>query len=544
MAQRLEMWKSAKTSTTSTSVLKPNLVGSKINDTSVNKESATAPQRHNSVGSYRNSATTALRSPMSDPKHESSLIISKTTTVSLRKNEVCKNKRKSMFILPSATEIKSPSNDHSISPRLLSTKSPNNSRIIVDSQNLDPNIKINNRLFVKGMTESFSNISISEYATKTNTTDSPDCDRWSQSDFEVENNKSSFSQTRMNISSPAFFENLSPSPRLRSPPGLPNVTIPSFSVSLDFPSSDLLLITPMIQTPPRNNLCRQNSGSEKILRLQDKALIDSLKCELGNAQNIAAMSNEEIQELRFVCSIQEQKIEQLENESSKNRIEQQETLTGRSKKYKSEISRLQKEKVEYEERANAMVHQMTDQMSKLQQMAMTRIEILEKEIIKERRMCEELQQENANLKQSVAKIKAASKRSSSSSSDVFLHSRNILGMNADDLALANADFAANMRKPKGHNSQSSTSHCHSSSASRSNRRTSSMFLSLGQESDNNILGSSKNKKLKMLRYENDAGADADGSSCISEEGDGDGEDTELEENGEDSIETIETTAED
>lgn len=51
-------------------------------------------------------------------------------------------------------------------------------------------------------------------------------------------------------------------------------------------------------------------------------------------------------------------------------------VINRSRKHKSEIMKLQKEKIEYERRAAAMIQQVNEQMASLQSMAMSRIEVI------------------------------------------------------------------------------------------------------------------------------------------------------------------------
>lgn len=91
--------------------------------------------------------------------------------------------------------------------------------------------------------------------------------------------------------------------------------------------------------------------------------------------NQISMSKEEVATMHFLNAIQEQKILELENFISSNHIKNHESAANKHRKHKTEIVKLQKEKLEYEERANAMIQQMTQQMSDLQDMAMTRIEV-------------------------------------------------------------------------------------------------------------------------------------------------------------------------
>jgi hypothetical protein len=118
------------------------------------------------------------------------------------------------------------------------------------------------------------------------------------------------------------------------------------------------------------------SSTSSTTIITKRQLIASLQLRLNNSLNTLAMASEEISQLQFTAAIQEQKISQLETLSTRLRIEQEETSAARNKKHKSEMHKLMREKVEYEERANEMIKQMNEQMSTLQAMAMNRIEVL------------------------------------------------------------------------------------------------------------------------------------------------------------------------
>ena len=64
------------------------------------------------------------------------------------------------------------------------------------------------------------------------------------------------------------------------------------------------------------------------------------------------MSQEEIQSLHFYNSIQDQKILELEEVISANRLEFNEELSKRLKKHKVIIKKLNEERSDYESRAN------------------------------------------------------------------------------------------------------------------------------------------------------------------------------------------------
>lgn len=143
--------------------------------------------------------------------------------------------------------------------------------------------------------------------------------------------------------------------------------------------------------------------SNKVSELEGE--IQENKSELANAKasetvalNRLNMATEEINSLNFLNSIQQQKIEELEQEISKDRLEQNENMANKMKKHKQELKKIMQEKQEYEDRANVMIQQMTEQMTMLQTMAMSRIEELEKSLLNETRKTEELEQELATLK--------------------------------------------------------------------------------------------------------------------------------------------------
>lgn len=83
----------------------------------------------------------------------------------------------------------------------------------------------------------------------------------------------------------------------------------------------------------------------------------------------------EIQAQQFLNGILEQKVEGLECQISSDRLNQNESMSNKTRKYKQEIERLTTERKLYEERANAMCQQMTEQMALLQSTAMMRIEV-------------------------------------------------------------------------------------------------------------------------------------------------------------------------
>jgi hypothetical protein len=102
---------------------------------------------------------------------------------------------------------------------------------------------------------------------------------------------------------------------------------------------------------------------------------DDGSCENQQMHNKYVRATEELHAMMFLNSIQEQKINELEQIISKDRLEQNETSLSRGKKHKAEVKKLASERASYEERANQMISDMGEQMGLLQSMAMTRIEV-------------------------------------------------------------------------------------------------------------------------------------------------------------------------
>jgi hypothetical protein len=122
------------------------------------------------------------------------------------------------------------------------------------------------------------------------------------------------------------------------------------------------------------------------------------------------MAIEEINSLKFYNALQDQKILEMEQSISLDRMEHNENNSNRSRKHKSEIKALKAEREEYEEKANQMIQQMSEQMTLLQTMAMGRIEELETELLMERRKNEALSKENKDNIRPVAKYSAIQKK--------------------------------------------------------------------------------------------------------------------------------------
>lgn len=120
-----------------------------------------------------------------------------------------------------------------------------------------------------------------------------------------------------------------------------------------------------------NNKFKENT----ILLKQQQEEIAKITAANQQTMELYLMAKEEIQMLNFVNSLQEIKIGELEDSISQDRMNHMESSGNKTRKHKSEIQKLQKEKTEYEERANGMILEMNEQMTKLQTMAMSRIEV-------------------------------------------------------------------------------------------------------------------------------------------------------------------------
>lgn len=128
-------------------------------------------------------------------------------------------------------------------------------------------------------------------------------------------------------------------------------------------------------------LKRAISQLEDHLRVTQGILRDTQveydRLQATNQQNEArlAMAVEDHEALNFVIAVQNLKIRELEVSISNSRLQHNETLSEKHRKHKSELRRLNRERIEYEARAESMIAQMTEQMNALQTMAMARIEV-------------------------------------------------------------------------------------------------------------------------------------------------------------------------
>jgi hypothetical protein len=122
-------------------------------------------------------------------------------------------------------------------------------------------------------------------------------------------------------------------------------------------------------------LRRKLDISDSELRQVRISLQESEEREI-ELENYLTFTFDELKATSFMNSIHEQRICELEEIISQNRMEHNEELASRAKKQKHALKKVNEEKIEYEKRANFMVTQLNEQMSQLQKMAMQRIEVI------------------------------------------------------------------------------------------------------------------------------------------------------------------------
>lgn len=174
----------------------------------------------------------------------------------------------------------------------------------------------------------------------------------------------------------------------------PNVTVHE-SLKIDASNAEISRLSLLLAEVSESNEQLQIRLEEKTIKLDEALLnIKNLEISSGELSNKSKMAQEEIFAYMFENSVQAQKIEELEQAISKDRIETSEAIADKVRKHKDELRKLATERAEYENRANYMIREVNDQMAMLQQMAMQRIEELEKELMSEttksRRLEEEL----------------------------------------------------------------------------------------------------------------------------------------------------------
>ena len=136
---------------------------------------------------------------------------------------------------------------------------------------------------------------------------------------------------------------------------------------------------------------------------KEKMILDvkvhSMEDQRNDFETKARAFYEEVQSQAFLNSVLEQKNDELQCQISSDRLDRNEHLQSKTKKLKAEIQRLTEEKKLYEERANEMCKEMSEQMSLLQSTAMARIESLESDLLQERKEREEIEVKLRQTKQ-------------------------------------------------------------------------------------------------------------------------------------------------
>ena len=133
--------------------------------------------------------------------------------------------------------------------------------------------------------------------------------------------------------------------------------------------------TPMsYPVDPERTIAQIQTLKEELKEKDD--LIAQLRKELASANAAKTAAQEDSNATRFMSSLQEQRIEELELQLSRDRLDKNEELREKSRKHKQIIKKLTQDRSAYEERADQMIKQMNEQMGQLQHMAMARIEVL------------------------------------------------------------------------------------------------------------------------------------------------------------------------
>jgi hypothetical protein len=125
----------------------------------------------------------------------------------------------------------------------------------------------------------------------------------------------------------------------------------------------------------QSELLRGLLEQETQKSLEAEATVSALEISQAEIVSRARVALEEAQALTFENSIQQQRITELEQMASRDRIEASELVTMKTRKHKEELQRLASEKQDYENRADVMIQEVNEQMAQLQHMAMERIEV-------------------------------------------------------------------------------------------------------------------------------------------------------------------------
>eukprot|EP01036_Dinobryon_divergens_P025197 gene25197-33723_t len=129
---------------------------------------------------------------------------------------------------------------------------------------------------------------------------------------------------------------------------------------------------------------KSNLSKKELQLSQCTQMLKNSFLRQAEVEDRASMLLEELHVFKFLNSIQEQKINELEQTISTNRMEHNESMSSKTRKHKAIVKKLTFERSEHEARTNAMISQLNEQMSLLQKMAMERMEVLEKDLMMER----------------------------------------------------------------------------------------------------------------------------------------------------------------
>jgi chromosome segregation ATPase len=167
----------------------------------------------------------------------------------------------------------------------------------------------------------------------------------------------------------------------------------------DFAVSDVhgLSTLSKLQSELMTTSLQLQDREEKLQELQEQHQL--LQAHSTSVQNQCDMLQSELESNHFFIELQGQKIAELDNFVSSTRLEYHENIASKNKKLRVLSKKLERDKEEHEKRANMMICQLNEQMTALQKMAMTRIESLEKELMKQRHRTQELESENKELRE-------------------------------------------------------------------------------------------------------------------------------------------------
>lgn len=109
---------------------------------------------------------------------------------------------------------------------------------------------------------------------------------------------------------------------------------------------------------------------------QQEETIGDLREKLAKQESVNAGLQDELTAVRFFAQVQGQKIEEQENLIMTSKMDYQEDMSAKNRKYKTMIKKLQADRANYESGAATIIQQLNDQMAQLQKFAMTRIEVI------------------------------------------------------------------------------------------------------------------------------------------------------------------------